>query len=847
MSSERDYLRLCAGPQRSAATDPGPPAFGDLLRHFRRAARLTQEQLAERAGLSVAGISALERGAKTSPQRETVRLLAEALALAPEDRQRLVAAIAVRHPPNAGGGARTAFPPWVPPPLPPLIGRERELADLAALLTDSSWRLLTLVGPGGIGKTRLAMQAAVDARDGFPDGVSFVELAPVRSADLVVLTIADALAVVLRGGHDPQAQLLGALREREGLLVLDNFEHLLDGAALVAALLRAAPRITILVTSRERLNLREERVFAVEGLDVPADDTGAAIDASGAVRLFVESARKVATRFVLHGAERQHVARICQLVDGMPLAIELAAAWVPVLPCAEIAQEIAKNLDFLAMAPRDAPERHQSMRAVFDHSWQLLAEHQRAAFRRLAVCRGGFERAAAEDVAGASLFTLAILVSKSFLRQAPGGRYEIHELLRQYGEAQLDLDADEARRTHDRHCAYYVAFLAQREGRLKGLHQQAALREIDAELENVRSAWHWATAHGDAAAIVRAAEGLWLYHIERGRAWEGEVAFGHAVAALETAAGAARGDPAREMALGMALARQGSCQFRLGAYGRARALLDRGVSLFRRLGVPRELGLSLNFLAATVHLEGDFAAERRLLQESIALLDAADDRWCTAYSRNDLGLATHLLGDTDEALRLVRESLATFEEFGDPRGIAFALNNLGELAVDRGDYTEAARLLRESLALRRATGDHWGVAYSLNQLGRVARLAGIRDEAEGRFLEALGAAREGRALPIMLDVLVELAILYADAADRDLARYLLLMALRHPVRSRHTRDKGETLLNRLEAEWRQSAGRPGDPMPLATVEGVVDALLHAGVLPHNGLPRPSSSCSPLGG
>lgn len=836
MSDDRKRLRAPPATLPGAVPNRRAYAFGDLLRRFRRTAGLTQEQLAERAGLSTAGISALERGAKSSPQRETVCRLAEALALAPQDRQRLAAAVAPRQPPNATGTARTRPVGRLPPQPGPLIGRECELAALAALLVDPACRLVTLVGPGGIGKTRLGIQAAADRREHFADGVAFVALDPLRSPDLLAPAIADALALPLQSQHDPREHLLDALREREVLLVLDNFEHLLDGAALVAAILSRAPGVKLIVTSRERLNLRGEWVVAVEGLGVPTEGVDGGIDTYDAVRLFVECARKVRAQFAPEPAEWRHVAHICRLVGGMPLGIELAAAWVPVLPCAAIAREIAGNLDFLAMAPRDAPERHRNMRAVFDHSWRLLAEHQRDAFRRLTVFRGGFGPGAAAAVAAASLFTLSALLGKSFLRRTPAGRYEIHELLRQYGAGWLDADPEEARGARDRHCAYYLEFVARREGQLRGREQQAALDAIDAELENVRAAWLRAMEEGHAALIARAAEGLWLYFTGRGRIWEGEAAFARAVATLEATANTATavGTP-REVALGMALARQASYQFRLGAYRSARALLERSVALFRRLDAPRELGFSLNLLAATTHLEGDYAEEQRLLRESLALLSAAGDRWCAAYSLNDLGLVTHLLGDTDGAQRLAWESRAIFEEFGDRRGIAFALNTLGEIAAHRGNYTEAELLHRESLALRRAINDCWGIAYSLNQLGIVAHLAHAGDEARRRFLEALRAARDDRALPIVLDVLVELANFYVEEGDELYALDLLHAALRHPARTFQTRDKGERLLASLAAHSSRPAGlipKVSQWVAPETLEGVVDTLLQAGAVSH---------------
>jgi predicted ATPase/DNA-binding XRE family transcriptional regulator len=556
VSSDRDRLRALPAPPGRAATQPGRPSFGTLLRRFRRAAGLTQEQLAERTGLSVAGISALERGAKASPQRETVRLLVEALALPPDAGRHLVAAVAPRQPPIATKVPRP-HPAERLPPLPgPLIGRERELAELATLLADSTCRLVTLTGPGGIGKTCLAIQAAADGGARFAGGAVFVALAPVRSAALLAPAIADALALPLHGQREPHEQVLDALRGSAALLVLDNFEHLLAGTPLVAALLTHAPALKIIATSRERLRLREEWVVAVEGLAVPEE--GAAVDAaaSDAVRLFIQRARQAQAGFAPGPAEWPHVARICRLVGGMPLGIELAAAWVPVLPCAEIAREIARGLDILATAPRDAPGRHGSMRAAFDHSWRLLPARQRAAFRQLAVFQGGFDRAAAEAVAGANLATLSALVGKSFLRRTTTGRYAIHELLRQYGADRLDADPEEARLARGRHCAYFVAFLARREGRLRGGEQEEALADIDEELENVRMAWHEAVGRRDAALVARATEGLWLYHTGRGRVWEGEATFASAVAALEGEPGAAdAADATREAALGMALAR----------------------------------------------------------------------------------------------------------------------------------------------------------------------------------------------------------------------------------------------------------------------------------------------------
>ncbi|HEX5506272.1 MAG TPA: BTAD domain-containing putative transcriptional regulator, partial [Thermomicrobiales bacterium] len=718
--------------------------------------------------------------------------------------------------PSPAAIPRAAARPALPSQPGPLIGRERELSELAALLADPACRLVTLVGPGGIGKTRLGIAAAAGQADAFADGVSFVALAPLRAADQLVPALADALGLTLHVQHDPREDLLAALGGREALLVLDNFEHLLDGAPLVAAILARAPDVTILVTSRERLNLGAEWVFAVEGLAVPGEGEAGPPDDYDAVRLFVERARKARAHFALGAAERPAVARICRLVGGMPLALELAAAWAAALPCAEIAREIEAGLDVLATPRRDVPERHRTMRAVFDHSWNLLTARQREAFAALAVFRGGCERAAAEAVAGASLFTLAALVGKSFLRLSAAGRYEVHELLRQYGATQLGASAAGWRLAHDRHCDYYLEFLAAREERLRGHDQRAALAEIERDYANVWAAWQWAVEHGGADLIARAADGLWLFHATRGSAWLGEAAFGGAVAALErTAAAAGAPDPMREIALAKALTGQGSYHYRVGAYDRARELLGRSVALCRRLGLSRELGFALHHLAATLHPLGAYVEEARCLRVGIAHSLAADDRWTAAYSRNDLGMAIHLLGDDAEARRLATESLTDFEEFGDRRGAAFALTTLGAVAAAGGDLAEAARLHGDSLALRRAIGDQWGIADSLTRLGVVARAAGSMEEARGHLLAALRAAHDTRVPPMALAALAELGAVQAQTGEQERARDLLAVVLRHPASTRASRDQAERLL----------AGRPCPrPGPAATPARTLDDL-----------------------
>ena len=310
----------------------------------------------------------------------------------------------------------------------PFVGREDELDQVAQYLADPACRLLTVVGPGGMGKSRLAIQAAEEQLSAFNDGVWFVPLAPLDSADLLSSAIMDALGTPLQGATEPNVQLLNYLRERHLLLILDNFEHLFEGASLVVEMLGSAPQLKVLVTSRERLRLRQEWALSLRGMRVPEgsaapEEAMAALEDYSALQLFVQCARRAQSGFSLAAAGTDAVIRICQLVDGMPLAIELAAPWIRVMPCEDIVQEIEGGLDLLTTTLRDVPQRHSSMQAVFKGSWQLLSDRERAVLRQLSVFRGGFRRQAAEVVADASLRVLSSLVDRSWVRATLAGRY----------------------------------------------------------------------------------------------------------------------------------------------------------------------------------------------------------------------------------------------------------------------------------------------------------------------------------------------------------------------------------------------------------------------------------------
>lgn len=409
----------------------------------------------------------------------------------------------------------------------PFIGRTHEIAELCALLEAPECRLLTALGPGGIGKTRLALEIASRRSDTFADGVFFVPLAPLSLGEDILGTIAAALRFrFTQDQRDPRQQFLDHLaekRDKRMLLILDNFEHVLDGVALVSEMLVVTESLKIIVTSREALNLQEEWVRHLNGMSYPADLSDDDWDSFGAVQLFADRAKRVRADFDLK-EHRQSVIEICRLVEGMPLAIELAAGWLKTLTCADIVREIQKNVDILSTRSRNLPERHNSIRSVFRHSWQLLSDDERQVFQKLSLFRGGFTREAAEAVAQTSLYSLAGLVDKSLVYLTPSGRYYVHELLRQYGTEHMAADG-QTDAVQEAHTRYYLTLLYRLEADIKGKRQIAALDDIQADFENIRLAWGWAVGRGESQLLYHAAESLHFFADMRARYYDVMVLF----------------------------------------------------------------------------------------------------------------------------------------------------------------------------------------------------------------------------------------------------------------------------------------------------------------------------------
>ncbi len=757
------------------------------------------------------------------------------------------------------------------------IGRTKELAHIEAALLKPECRLLTLLGVGGIGKTRLARHAAERALalGTFLNGVYFVPLTGVDSFDLLVVAMANACEFTFSGKQDPKTQLINFLREKEILLVLDNFENLRDAVSWLSQLLKSAPHVKLLVTARERLNVQWEWLIALEGLDLPKDEGGRTLaphvavpevrhshagvkdektnpsflpppSSFASVELFVERARQVCSDFQIDEANFFSIARVCQLVEGLPLGIELAAALVQTFSVEEIAREIERGYDFLATTRRDAPERQRSLRAVFEHSWGSLDPAACAVFSKLAVFRSGFTREASEYVAGASHATLATLVDKSLVRHDVAGRYELHEVLRQYAEEKLgSLDGEIQAR--DLHAKYYAAFLKQREASIQSAEQSGALSEVNAEIDNVRAAWQRMVTQRRSEPIAQSMITLGYFFEIKSWFQEGATTFQSAALAFADSAlesqrilyakllfrqmsflirldcyadartvgniclGVLR-STGEQTELARVISNLGHIAYRLGEYTEAKQLMQESVDLNRIVGNPRTIAVALNNLGAVTLAMGEYARARQVFEECLRLKQQMGDQRSIANSLDNLGIIAREQGDLSQAKQYHQESLAIYRTLDDQRGMQTALNNLGALAFREKGYAEAERLLQESLNISRANS-HRGIisGFTLARLGAVWCALGKHSDAHRALHDALDTAREINSDPLALLVLTEMSALWHAEGKDERAVEFLALVLHHPSSEQEARDRAQSLLHQI-------APQPTNPVS-AAVQG----------------------------
>jgi predicted ATPase/DNA-binding SARP family transcriptional activator len=739
----------------------------------------------------------------------------------------------------------------LPVPLTPFVGREQELADLARLIADPECRCISLVGPGGVGKTRLALQAADQRKNEFAEGTAIIPLASVGSVDAVIPAIANGIGFDFYGPLDPKIQLLKYLRDKQMLLIVDNVEHLLAEesqpgsiADLLIEILQQDALIKLLVTSREALNLQGELSFEVQGLAFPGVDQTEGLDEFSAVALFVQRARRARPGFELNDENKTGVIRLCRMVEGLPLAIELAAAWVRVLSPEEIAKEIETSLDILNAQMRDLPERHRSMRAVFDHSWQMLSTEEQEVLSKLSVFRGGFQRQAAEQVAGASLPVLSSLVIRSLLRRMVTGRYDLHELIRQYAASNLGEDPDELHMVQERHSHYYLGLLEEKGVKLQSHDQKEVVAELTVEMDNLRTAWDWSIADLKFIPLFRVSATLWYLFEQLNWFKEGEATFQKTGEALRIYLDEYQAkDPVLRTALNAMLAHWGYFTFRQGRGEEAYAILAPSAAFLRTSTEPIAATNSLFCLGIVCWILGRYSEAEESLQESLTLARERGERWYEAMAGEFLGRVAIEQGAYNQARQYLGEALAIMRQLGDPSMTAHALSYLGRTMQILGEYSQAEKLARESLELARGIGYRTAVGLSLDGLGNVAYSQGKHQEARAFFLEsaslfremgdthrlsrtlnhqgfnslslddaaeaqndfisALRMAHEGGFFPSALNALVGLAELEARQKTSGGTFELVLYILQHPASTQETKNRAERLRVELNARLPQ--------------------------------------------
>lgn len=709
------------------------------------------------------------------------------------------------------------------------VGRRNELRALDELLQNPACRLLTLVGPGGVGKTSLAIEGGLVALPRFADGAYFVALDEVYTASALVSTLIEALGLAPPTHGDAQRWLNEYLHNRAILLVLDNFEQLVETASLViSALLAQTTALKIVITSREVLNLQDEWLFAVQGLTW-ANALTLASEESDAVQFFAARVARIRRDFVLE-AEREHVNLICQLVEGTPLALELAASWARTLTCAEIAGEIQQNIDFLTTNLRDLPARHRNMQAVFAQSWSLLSTVEQAIFCRLSIFRGGFRRHAAEQVTGATLLLLAKLVDKSLIRLEADGRYYLHGLVRQYSWNRLAADPVELQGLQVAHCQYYLQLCNRPEEAAFRQPHHPAVQEVRTEWDNINAAWLWAFQTQSWDLLAQMAQPLTAFLNAQSRYQELIDLFAPVIDLARTL-------PHATPFLAYLLAVRGHALLLLGRLDQAQASLQESRHLYQQGGFlhrkglltdpvlslsiiawmrsdftgardygeegrqhaaaesnPYNLGYAHVMLSGAYYALGDYAAARSHANEAFITVEPLSDRWLLASVYNELGKVAMVEGNYEAAARHFSAGYSLRQELGHQQGMAMARMLHGENERRRGDWAVAQQLFGEALQIYERTGDQKGIARTLSGLAEVGASQQLHEPAREYFLRALTIVATERLATYASVVLVGVGEWLLLLGEQALGRRVLETVLANQAGTADLRLRAEQIL-----------------------------------------------------
>ena len=772
-----------------------------------------------------------------------------------------------------------SFPPFqaLPADPTPFVGRETEIKQLRQLLSTPSTRLITLFGPGGLGKTRLgievARQIAQQSPGQFLDGIAFIPLAAVSSPHYISATIAEAIQVKLQGNAPTQEQLLQHLQNKEMLLILDNFEHFLghsqiEGITLLVEILAKAPQVKLIVTTRERLNLYEETVYDVPGLTLlDLDETHP--EKASATALFIQTARRIQHQFSPGTEDLSAIAKTCQLLHGVPLAIELAASWVRQYDCTEIVRQTETSLDFLHTSFRNLPDRHRSLRAVFEHSWDLLTPQEQAIFCQLAIFEGGFTREAVEQVVSieSSVFGhekargvkqmtdlwLSSLADKSLIQHLPDHRYTLHPLLRQYAAEKQAEFTGVLDTTSTQYAQYYLDYVAQ-QGSGESPENRAALQT---ELANIRAAWLWAIRFflqkAQPPAVLEKVIPIFhsFYSVQ---SWfqDGIETF---QLAIESFCALPKLSTAQTSLFCDLLGRKARMNIHIGKLDAASQDLEMAQRHLSDVADPAQRSKLIDSLALTYYYAGDYLQATQLGEEILRMAEEASNQEGIAFASSFLGSCAKVLGDYTRAFELFERSLAVYREADDLLGAAMTLNNLGnlaqsthtfaearryyresselfktkdhlhgasttlvnegKLALREGDYEAARHLLTESLEIKQKMNDQRGAAVALASLGDLDAETGEHTQARRHLAQALSLAHEAGDVRLVLEILVAVLGLWTQSGNKPPAERLYAFLRQHPALSQEARE-------RLDILAKSNHAAPSGELPL---DKVVDYVL----------------------
>ncbi|MEO7000367.1 MAG: tetratricopeptide repeat protein [Ktedonobacterales bacterium] len=764
--------RVLTSPQwrHGAHAEDAHETLGLLLRRLRLAAGLTQEQLAERSGVSVYSISNIERGVPHRPRPDTLRILTQALQLSQQDAASLIAqASHIRRNAKRGKGASeveklpAAQTPDVVSSLShlPLIGRERDIEAIDALLDQADTRLISLVGPAGVGKTRLAMEVVRRQRQRatFSDGCICIDLVPLRDTRHIITTLAQAIGLPERLNMPALQALKNYWREKTTLVLLDNFEHILPAATVLSELLACCPGLRLLITSRRRLNIRGERVFAAHPLALPAlapMPSFAVLQSVPSIALFVRHAQTHRRDFDLTDENASVVAQICHHLDGLPLALELAAARMALFAPHELLTRLESreaHLHTLAGGPQDAPARQRTLRAALAWSYDLLSAEEQRLFQTLAVfqsyptCEAALAiYALAHDTApseGAHDALLSLIESSLVnTRQMTGSamRIGLFEMVREYARERAAQDGY-LQRVQEAHACYYMEQAESAAQRMQTFEESVALRRLDHDLQEMRTALTWACKE-DTLLGVRLAIALRPFWVVRGYVREGlewctALLLPTAASVSASLVATIQDDPTLPQSIkAQALVEIGLLYYRQGANHDASALLHAGLELHNAIGDDRGAALALNAIGIIESHQGDLAAAQDTLQASLVRAGSAEDTRGKGLALLNLAAVAWSDRRYDDASRLYEQGLACQREVGDLRQVVYSLQGLANIAYARKEVAKAQAIYLECLNIQRDLGVAHGVAYCLNALGQLAHCQGDDRQARAWLKDA---------------------------------------------------------------------------------------------------------------